>query len=247
MADTRPTGASDACIFCQIVAGESPASVFYEDDTVLGLMDIGPVTTGHAMVIPKRHAAYLTDLDEETGRHLWTITQRTAAAIRESGVRCEGINLFLADGAADPRGLRPALGEPRARLNRKPPAIRRMAATLSLPKGGGCMARRDWYCEDVLSGRIEVERVWEDDRVLAFHHPRGQAEIHVVVIPKEHVRSILDPMALDGELLSSMVLAVQRAARKLGLDEAGFYVRTNAAAPGVTPHMHWHVIGPGIP
>ncbi len=44
-----------------------------------------------------------------------------------------------------------------------------------------------------------------------------------------------------------MVLAVQKTARKLDLDEEGFYVRTNAAAPGVTPHMHWHVVGPGIP
>ena len=90
----------DDCIFCQIVAGKSPSSIFYEDDLVLGFMTIGPVTTGHSMIIPKQHAAYLADLDEETGRHLWTITHRTAAAIRESGVRCEGINLFLADGEA---------------------------------------------------------------------------------------------------------------------------------------------------
>lgn len=88
------------CIFCQIIAGESPVSKFYQDDIVLGLMDISPVTTGHAMIIPKVHAANLAELDEETGKHLWTITQRTAAAIRESGVRCEGINLFLADGEA---------------------------------------------------------------------------------------------------------------------------------------------------
>ena len=88
------------CAFCQIVAGGSPASVFCEDDVVLGFMTTGPVTAGHAIVIPKQHAAYLADMDEETGRHLWTVTQRTAAAIRESGVRCEGINLFLADGAA---------------------------------------------------------------------------------------------------------------------------------------------------
>lgn len=109
------------------------------------------------------------------------------------------------------------------------------------------MAFRDWYCEDVLSGKVEVRKVWEDDRVLAFHHPEPTAEIHVVVIPKAHVPSILDPLALDGELLTSMVLAVQQTARALGLDRAGFYVRTNAAAPGVTPHMHWHVKGPGIP
>ena len=49
------------------------------------------------------------------------------------------------------------------------------------------MAYSDWYCEDVLSGKIEVRKVWEDDRVLAFHHPKAQAEIHVVVIPKTHV------------------------------------------------------------
>ena len=89
-----------ACIFCRIVAGESPASLFYEDELVLGLMDIAPVTEGHAMIIPRHHATHLADLDEETGRRLWTVAQRTAVAIRDSGVRCEGINLFLADGEA---------------------------------------------------------------------------------------------------------------------------------------------------
>jgi histidine triad (HIT) family protein len=109
------------------------------------------------------------------------------------------------------------------------------------------MARSDWYCEDVLSGNLAVRKIWEDERVLAFHHPQPQAEIHAVVIPKKHVLSILDPMALDGALLSSMVMAVQAVACELGLDKTGFYVRTNAAGPGVTPHMHWHVMGPGIP
>ena len=109
------------------------------------------------------------------------------------------------------------------------------------------MAHRDWFCEDVLSGKIEVSKIWEDARVLAFHHPKPKAEIHVVVIPKAHVPSLLDPLALDGALLSSMVLAIQNVARELGLDRTGFQVRANAAAPGVTPHMHWHVLGPGIP
>jgi histidine triad (HIT) family protein len=88
------------CVFCQIVAGASPASAFYEDEVVLGLMTIGPVTTGHAMLIPKQHFAYLNEMDEATGRHFWTVTQRTVEALRHSGVRCEGVNLFLADGEA---------------------------------------------------------------------------------------------------------------------------------------------------
>jgi histidine triad (HIT) family protein len=94
---------------------------------------------------------------------------------------------------------------------------------------------------------MEIKRVWEDDQVLAFHHPEPQADIHVVVIPKEHIPSILDPDALDGALLSSLVMAVQEVAHQLGLDKKGFYVRTNAGSDGVTPHMHWHIVGPGIP
>ena len=109
------------------------------------------------------------------------------------------------------------------------------------------MAFRDWYCEDVLSGRLDVRVVWEDELVLAFHHPEPQATIHVVIIPKQHVPSLMSPGALDGSLLSSMIRAIQEVARKLGLDREGFHVRANAAAPGVTPHMHWHLYGPGIP
>ena len=52
------------------------------------------------MILPKKHFTYMADMDEETGRHLFTITQRTAAAIRQSSIRCEGNNLFLADGEA---------------------------------------------------------------------------------------------------------------------------------------------------
>lgn len=92
--------AQENCVFCQIVAGKSPVSKVYEDDRALVLMTIGPVTPGHAMVIPKAHVPYMDALDEDLGAHLFRITQRVAKAIRSSGLRCEGINLFLADGEA---------------------------------------------------------------------------------------------------------------------------------------------------
>jgi histidine triad (HIT) family protein len=105
------------------------------------------------------------------------------------------------------------------------------------------MARTDWYCEEVLPGTLEVDRVFEDENVLAFHHPYPSARPHVVVIPKKHVPSLLDGSALDGDLLESMIRAVQHAVAAVGLDGGdGFYLRANAAAPGVTPHMHWHVL-----
>jgi diadenosine tetraphosphate (Ap4A) HIT family hydrolase len=88
------------CVFCEIVAGAAPASVVQADEVALAIMSIGPVNPGHVLVLPKRHAPYLADLDEETGAHLFRVATRVAAAIRRSGLRCEGINLFLADGEA---------------------------------------------------------------------------------------------------------------------------------------------------
>ncbi|OGO00483.1 MAG: hypothetical protein A2Y58_00215 [Chloroflexi bacterium RBG_13_51_52] len=104
------------------------------------------------------------------------------------------------------------------------------------------MASRDWFCEDVLSGKMNVQVIWEDELVIAFHHPYPRSKTHAVIIPKRHVSSVLDPEAVDGLLLESMVLAVQKAAGILGVDRTGFYVRFNAAAPEVTPHMHWHIM-----
>ena len=88
------------CVFCGIVRGEVPSSIAYQDDLVTAFMDINPVNTGHVLVVPKQHAAYLADVDEETGGHLFKVSMRIAQAIRNSGVKCEGINLFLADGEA---------------------------------------------------------------------------------------------------------------------------------------------------
>lgn len=89
-----------ACIFCRIVAGQAPASVAYRDEVVVAFMDIRPVNAGHLLVVPLGHAASLADLPAADGQRMFTVAQQLAAALRRSGVRCEGVNLFLADGAA---------------------------------------------------------------------------------------------------------------------------------------------------
>ena len=88
------------CIFCEILAGRSPSSIVYQDDVCTAFMDIQPINPGHVLVIPNRHAAFLSDLDENTGAHMFRVAQHLARALRDSGVRCEGVNLFLADGEA---------------------------------------------------------------------------------------------------------------------------------------------------
>jgi histidine triad (HIT) family protein len=88
------------CAFCAIVRGELERSVVCEDEVLLVIMDLHPVNDGHALVLPKRHAARLEDLDDESTRGLFPAAVRTAAALRASQFRCDGVNLFLADGDA---------------------------------------------------------------------------------------------------------------------------------------------------
>jgi histidine triad (HIT) family protein len=88
------------CIFCQIVAGDADATVIYEDDTLVVFLDINPVTPGHTLVVPRAHMPALSDVDPRTGAHMFTVAQRVAKALRASGLRCEGVNLFYADGEA---------------------------------------------------------------------------------------------------------------------------------------------------
>ncbi|MGP5053331.1 HIT family protein [Brachybacterium alimentarium] len=89
---------ADDCVFCRVVTGTVESSRVYEDDEVLAFMDIQPVTDGHLLVIPKRHAPHLSDLDEQLGMSMFRVAQRLAAALRNSELPCEGVNLFLADG-----------------------------------------------------------------------------------------------------------------------------------------------------
>lgn len=88
------------CVFCGIVAGTADASVVYEDERLLAFCDLNPVNLGHLLIIPKIHSVGLADLDESDGSRMFVVAQRLAAAVRSSGLRCEGVNLFLADGMA---------------------------------------------------------------------------------------------------------------------------------------------------
>jgi len=88
------------CIFCKLLNGELEASFVYRDDICSVFMDVQPVNAGHVLVVPNRHAAYLADLEAEEGAQIFRIGQRISAALRSSGVKCEGVNFFLADGEA---------------------------------------------------------------------------------------------------------------------------------------------------
>ncbi|MEU0523141.1 HIT family protein [Streptomyces niveus] len=90
----------DGCVFCAIARGREAASIVFEDEWVMAFMDLQPVNPGHVLVIPKSHAEGLEDLQHDVGMRLWAVAHGLGRALRRSGLRCEGVNLFLADGEA---------------------------------------------------------------------------------------------------------------------------------------------------
>jgi histidine triad (HIT) family protein len=88
------------CVFCRILAGTDEASFVFRDERVAAFMDIAPVNPGHLLVVPVRHAARLIDLDPPDGVRMFEVAHKAAAALGRAGLKCEGVNLHLADGAA---------------------------------------------------------------------------------------------------------------------------------------------------
>jgi histidine triad (HIT) family protein len=86
------------CIFCEIIAGSIPGSHIHQDETCTAFMDLYPINPGHLLVVPNAHVSYLDRLNPATGAHIFKIAQVMAAALRRSSIKCEAINLFLADG-----------------------------------------------------------------------------------------------------------------------------------------------------
>ena len=88
----------NTCIFCDILAGLKPGNFVYRNDLCAAFMDIHPVNPGHVLVVPLKHAALLGELDEVVTGHMLQVAQHVDFALRSSGIQCEGVNLYLADG-----------------------------------------------------------------------------------------------------------------------------------------------------
>ena len=90
---------SDQCVFCDIVHGTSPASFVDQDDTVVAVLDIQPITQGHMLVVPREHAVLMTDLNEPAAMRTFKIARRLAGVARHT-LGASGINILVMDGEA---------------------------------------------------------------------------------------------------------------------------------------------------
>lgn len=88
------------CIFCEILAGRAPASVVYEDANCMAFMDIFPMRPGHVLVVTRRHAQFVHELESHERSALMDAGNRVARAIRASSLRPAALHFSINDGEA---------------------------------------------------------------------------------------------------------------------------------------------------
>ena len=85
------------CIFCKIAAGEIPSNTIYEDDSFRVILDLGPATKGHALVLPNNHYADLYEIPEDVLADAAKVAKKVAGTMKEK-LSCDGLNLVQNNG-----------------------------------------------------------------------------------------------------------------------------------------------------
>lgn len=85
------------CIFCKIANGEIPSQTLYEDEDFRVILDLGPATKGHALILPKEHHANLYELPEDAAGNVMKLAKKMAGIMTDR-LGCEGFNLVQNNG-----------------------------------------------------------------------------------------------------------------------------------------------------
>lgn len=97
----------------------------------------------------------------------------------------------------------------------------------------------------IVEGTIQGDVVYQDDSVVAFRDIRPQAPVHILIIPRKHIASLLDLEPEDGEVVGHVFQIAARLARQQGIAKRGFRMVANCGADaGQTVfHLHYHLLG----
>ena len=87
------------CIFCKLANGEIPSATIYEDDEFRAILDLGPATKGHALILPKAHYADLTEIPEELAGKATGVAKKIVTAMK-AALPCDGYNVVQNNGIA---------------------------------------------------------------------------------------------------------------------------------------------------
>ena len=97
----------------------------------------------------------------------------------------------------------------------------------------------DFYCDEVFSGKTQVEKVIDTDNVLAYHHTNPYWSVHIVVVPKKHIESLLT--IDDNDLLLELIDVIKKVAEKVNQEHGSCRVLTNLGEYQDSKHLHFHV------
>ncbi|SHI70978.1 histidine triad nucleotide-binding protein [Lutispora thermophila] len=100
------------------------------------------------------------------------------------------------------------------------------------------------FCK-IVKGEIPCNKVYEDDKVIAFNDINPEAPVHVLVVPKTHIKSIMDLSGDEHQLISHVFKVISEIAKDLKLSEKGFRIVNNIGEDGgqTVPHIHFHILG----
>ena len=89
----------DNCIFCKIANGEIPSATLFEDEDFRVILDLGPATKGHALILPKNHFANLFEIPEEVEAKAFVLAKKIATKMKKV-FACDGVNIVQNNGIA---------------------------------------------------------------------------------------------------------------------------------------------------
>ncbi len=99
------------------------------------------------------------------------------------------------------------------------------------------------FCK-IIKGEIPSKKVYEDEEVIAFKDINPAAPIHILVIPKKHIATLLDVTEEDSYLISKIFVAINKIAKQIGIEENGFRIIANCGKDSgqEVMHIHFHLL-----
>ncbi len=99
----------------------------------------------------------------------------------------------------------------------------------------------DFYCDVALKSGVALKKEYESKHVLAYHHTRPSWPVHIVVVPKKHIASLMALRAEDTPVLLEIIDVLKMLAAKVEKEHGGARILTNIGLYQDSKHLHWHI------
>lgn len=100
------------------------------------------------------------------------------------------------------------------------------------------------FCK-IIKGEIPSNKIYEDDKVLAFHDISKEAPVHFLVIPKAHIESINNINEENSKIISHIFTVISKIVKEIGISDTGYRIVNNCGKDGgqSVNHLHFHILG----